>query len=366
MAMMMTGRVLLVCALCVLWCGAGGRCDEGMVESRAGGAGSGGEPSLASKQLENSPQDTQGLKGGVPGVKENVPPAPSAPTDEEDDEEDSEESEDEETEAEGESIEGQSGKRGTTVPDSDSREKNVSGSDQEKDQLIISARGNSPSNSQLSNAILTQAEFEKKDSGKNTPAVENPLTPVNGESILSAERNLPSPPEGVDSRKHDGEDTTSEGEKKNVPSPQTAATPKSHRGEGSEGTGEDTKATTVTANTNDTTNTQNSDGSTAAAAAVQPEGGMESNPAKNDLSPPSTEDAAQLSTAPDTEGASNSEENTNSQSTGNPNVTIATATQRNDTTKPGDSDGSTAISHTTSPLLLLLLLVAYAAAVVAA
>ncbi|EAN83510.1 Mucin-associated surface protein (MASP) [Trypanosoma cruzi] len=28
MAMMMTGRVLLVCALCVLWCGAGGGCDD--------------------------------------------------------------------------------------------------------------------------------------------------------------------------------------------------------------------------------------------------------------------------------------------------------------------------------------------------
>ncbi|RNC33161.1 mucin-associated surface protein (MASP) [Trypanosoma cruzi] len=29
MAMMMTGRVLLVCALCALWCGtSGGRCDE--------------------------------------------------------------------------------------------------------------------------------------------------------------------------------------------------------------------------------------------------------------------------------------------------------------------------------------------------
>ncbi|PWV17672.1 Mucin-associated surface protein (MASP) [Trypanosoma cruzi] len=28
MAMMMTGRVLLVCALCVLWCSAGCRCDE--------------------------------------------------------------------------------------------------------------------------------------------------------------------------------------------------------------------------------------------------------------------------------------------------------------------------------------------------
>ncbi|KAF8286909.1 Mucin-associated surface protein (MASP), subgroup S030 [Trypanosoma cruzi] len=39
MAMMMTGRVLLVCALCVLWCGAGGRCDEGLVEIPAGGKG---------------------------------------------------------------------------------------------------------------------------------------------------------------------------------------------------------------------------------------------------------------------------------------------------------------------------------------
>ncbi|EAN97298.1 Mucin-associated surface protein (MASP) [Trypanosoma cruzi] len=37
----------------------------------------------------------------------------------------------------------------------------------------------------------------------------------------------------------------------------------------------------------------------------------------------------------------------------------------NDTTKPGDSDGSTAVSHTTSPLLLLLLVACAAAAAVA-
>ncbi|PBJ78582.1 mucin-associated surface protein [Trypanosoma cruzi cruzi] len=117
-----------------------------------------------------------------------------------------------------------------------------------------------------------------------------------------------------------------------------------------------------------TTTPADSDGSTAAAAAVQPEDGMESNPAKNDLSPPSTEDAAQLSTAPDAEDASNSEENTNSQSAGNLNVIIATVTQRNDTTKPtdSDSDGSTAVSHTTSPLLLLLLVACAAAAAVVA
>ncbi|EAN96052.1 Mucin-associated surface protein (MASP) [Trypanosoma cruzi] len=45
------------------------------------------------------------------------------------------------------------------------------------------------------------------------------------------------------------------------------------------------------------------------------------------------------------------------------NVTI---TKRNDTATPGDSDGSTAVSHTTSPLLLLLFACAAAAVVVAA
>ncbi|KAF8284637.1 Mucin-associated surface protein (MASP), subgroup S091 [Trypanosoma cruzi] len=44
-------------------------------------------------------------------------------------------------------------------------------------------------------------------------------------------------------------------------------------------------------------------------------------------------------------------------------ITLTTA-QKNDTAMPGNSDGSTAVSHTTSPLLLLLLVVACAAAAV--
>ncbi|EKF29480.1 mucin-associated surface protein (MASP), putative [Trypanosoma cruzi marinkellei] len=43
-----------------------------------------------------------------------------------------------------------------------------------------------------------------------------------------------------------------------------------------------------------------------------------------------------------------------------------TAAQSNETATPGDSDSSTAVSHTTSPLLLLLLVVCAAAVVVAA
>ncbi|KAF8278365.1 Mucin-associated surface protein (MASP), subgroup S002 [Trypanosoma cruzi] len=263
MAMMMTGRVLLVCALCVLWCGASGRCDDEDT------AGSGNDVQLRPelKQLENSPQDTQGLPNGVPGVNENVPHALSIPREEENNEEDSEESEREETEAEKKSIEGQSVQGGTAAPDPGSRHKNLIGTEQQKGQSIVSAEDISHSGSRESNANPTQTEVEeKKEPDENKPAIENALTTGNGENTLPAGiaggNPSSSPENGVDSREHDGEDTTSEGEKK-FPSPATAATPQSHREEGSEGTGEDTKATTVTANTTDTTNTQNSDGGTA-------------------------------------------------------------------------------------------------------
>ncbi|RNC42210.1 mucin-associated surface protein (MASP) [Trypanosoma cruzi] len=76
---MMTGRVLLVCALCVLWCGAGGRCDE---EEKAVPAGDGGPP-LRSAELETSRQDTQELKVGSQYVNVKVPPEPSPSLDEE-------------------------------------------------------------------------------------------------------------------------------------------------------------------------------------------------------------------------------------------------------------------------------------------
>ncbi|KAF8302022.1 Mucin-associated surface protein (MASP), subgroup S010 [Trypanosoma cruzi] len=159
-----------------------------------------------------------------------------------------------------------------------------------------------------------------------------------------------------------------EGPEKNFQNAQISDATLKDEGQHRESTAGNEYGTTVqsAAEQSNTTTPGDSDDSTAAAAAVQPEDGMESNPAKNDLSPPSTEDAAQLSTAPDAEDASNSEENTNSQSAGNLNVIIATVTQRNNTTKPtdSDSDGSTAVSHTTSPLLLLLFVACAAAAAV--
>ncbi|KAF8303711.1 Mucin-associated surface protein (MASP), subgroup S037 [Trypanosoma cruzi] len=259
MAMMMTGRVLLVCALCVLWCGVGGRCDEDKA-----GSGIDAELPPAPVPLETSQQDPQDLKNGVPGVKGTASLASSPPKDGD---------ADGETEDQEESIEGQSGEKGNVALGSDSRERNLIGSGQETGQSIAPAGDISPSGSQESNANPTQTKIEgNKSADKNSPSAEKALTTVNGENTLPgeiAEGNLPSPPEeDVASREQDGEDTTSEGEK-NVPPPETAATPQSHRDKGSEGTEEDAKATTVTANTTDTT-TGDSDGSTAVLHTTSP------------------------------------------------------------------------------------------------
>ncbi|EAN83983.1 Mucin-associated surface protein (MASP) [Trypanosoma cruzi] len=59
MAMMMTGRVLLVCALCVLWCGAGGGGCSETPQDPPGGASQGGN------NLDGTKNTTNGAGGGV-------------------------------------------------------------------------------------------------------------------------------------------------------------------------------------------------------------------------------------------------------------------------------------------------------------
>ncbi|KAF5217222.1 Mucin-associated surface protein (MASP) subgroup S030 [Trypanosoma cruzi] len=70
MAMRMTGRVLLVCALCVLWCG-----DEG-VGSPAGGAGgllgNGGEGAVETTDNSTSAPDSSDLTKGLPKVNQST------------------------------------------------------------------------------------------------------------------------------------------------------------------------------------------------------------------------------------------------------------------------------------------------------
>ncbi|PBJ68752.1 mucin-associated surface protein [Trypanosoma cruzi cruzi] len=94
---LMTGRVLLVCALCVLWCVTpGGRCDGG----ETAGSGSGGGPRPESKQLETSPQGTQGPKDEARSVEEKELLTSSEDEAEEHDEEDNVGDDEEEEEKE--------------------------------------------------------------------------------------------------------------------------------------------------------------------------------------------------------------------------------------------------------------------------
>ncbi|KAF8286755.1 Mucin-associated surface protein (MASP), subgroup S017 [Trypanosoma cruzi] len=268
---MMTGRVLLVCALCVLWCGAGGRCDAAV---GVGAQLDDGKSPPESKGVETPSQGTQDLKGGAAGAKEDPPPLPTEEDDEDVDDAIEEVDDDGRAEGEEEKVRGQSGQEGKVALGSDSTEKKLIGSEKQTELSIASAGSISPSGSQESNVNLTRTEVEGNETDKNTPAVESALTTGNGERTLPAgiAEGNPSPPpplDGIHSREEDGEGTTSEGQK-NVPSPETAATPQSHHDKGSKGTGENANATTVTANTTDTTSTQNSDGSTAASHTTSP------------------------------------------------------------------------------------------------
>ncbi|EAN98614.1 Mucin-associated surface protein (MASP) [Trypanosoma cruzi] len=269
---MMTGRVLLVCALCVLWCGAGG-C---FANEESVGLGGGADLSLGSKGPETSLQVTQGLKDEAEGVKGKKNLSSSEDEDEEDEEENDDDDDDDDGPGtdEEERTQGQSDQEVKVTSDPNSREKKLISTEQQTGQSIVSAGNISPSGSQESNAKPLQTEVEgKKETDKSRTAVENALRPGKAENTIPggiAGGNIPSPPEdGVDSREHDGDETTSE-DKKNDPPPETAATPQRHRDEGSEGTGEDTKATTVTSNTTDTTNTQNSDGSSGVSHTTSP------------------------------------------------------------------------------------------------
>ncbi|EKF98838.1 mucin-associated surface protein (MASP), putative, partial [Trypanosoma cruzi] len=100
MATMMTGRVLLVCALCVLWCvTAGGRCDE----EETAGSGTGGGSLPESKQLETSPQDTQGPKDEARSLegKELLTSSEDEAEEEEEDNDDDDEEEEEKEKSNG-------------------------------------------------------------------------------------------------------------------------------------------------------------------------------------------------------------------------------------------------------------------------
>ncbi|EAN99300.1 Mucin-associated surface protein (MASP) [Trypanosoma cruzi] len=72
MAMTMTGRVLLLCALCVLWCGAGGRCDVEVVRVADSPANSESGSVAPDKDTDHTVHGGAGVVSGEQSQKQKV------------------------------------------------------------------------------------------------------------------------------------------------------------------------------------------------------------------------------------------------------------------------------------------------------
>ncbi|PBJ78528.1 mucin-associated surface protein [Trypanosoma cruzi cruzi] len=251
MAMMMTGRVLLVCALCVLWCGAGGGgCSEAAPVLPVTGV-TGNDNNLESKN-----NTTDGIGGGSP-----------------------------------------TGRKAATQPAAASVQK-VPGTKEE-------------SAPKTGAEVLRTAEetIENKDTMKKE-----------GE----ADREL------KDEDKEEGEEDDG-GEKKKQEGKDDTSTTKTKSAVGQE-------------------------------EPISPSG---TEKASNKTKPQSTQTTGDKDPAADGAGTQVEKQNENKEA--NPKKTPVEATAMKTTTPTtGDSDGSTAVPHTTSPLLLLLVVSCAAAAVVAA
>ncbi|KAF8281667.1 Mucin-associated surface protein (MASP), subgroup S080 [Trypanosoma cruzi] len=268
MAMMMTGRVLLVCALCVLWCGAGGRCEDVVKAPERGGE---------SPQTKPETPDS-GILGTQPKV-----------TIDNEEDEDSDANEKEELEEEkAEKIK---------APTQTHEGKNNEGASLPPPPPIPSG-----------------GPTAERGNPQNQKKVKNEATP----SGPTMESKAPEPPSGVATQGQHSHDTETEDSTKNAATGSPA---------------EPTSSSTSTSGSGD-----------------------------------------HVHNKADKDDAQSSEGQHDSLETGNTNVVptlsetapqtakTTTAARINGTATPGDSDGSTAVSHTISPLLLLLLFVACAAA----
>ncbi|PWU93077.1 Mucin-associated surface protein (MASP) [Trypanosoma cruzi] len=373
MAMMMTGRVLLVCALCVLWCGAGGGCTEGgekTVEGKLGNTASGAEVLQAQSETPESgvpgtqpqePRETEEAKrligeGSLGRSEGNVVANTKVLS----------EGDEGNEETQRKQLNGREEKHEEKGPASGIDTSNGSSIESPLQTLQTnSSTGSSPPSSNLK-AIPDLTQKGIKENGvsvTNPPTDEETLnedTRDNAPHDGLAKVTLPPPPEGSAAASGISAEYKKDGGQKDANLHSTAATVHDSQDDTTKNT---KKETIPTAKPTDTENKQHNDSSPTEIKAPQPNAGAESTPSTNYSRHSSTEDAARLSETNDAEDASDGTENAASQIAETEKVPVASAAVKNDTaTKIGDSDGSTAVSHTTSSLLLLLLVVACAAA----
>ncbi|KAF8284661.1 Mucin-associated surface protein (MASP), subgroup S030 [Trypanosoma cruzi] len=357
---MMTGRVLLVCALCVLWCVVGSRCDD-VTELQD-------EPSSASEPLSKGGQeeelDVRKPVGGVLNTSEELSDA-----------QDLTKVSPQKTSVK-QPLRNNGGAAGKEEPveakragdketrsDGEEQPKDHSDETQESDGPKEDERNPSPT---PTGKMLTSEDPAAKYAGQAGQAIRPPPSPVpdvtrpsgssRGDSLGSLLSTASiSPSSALDAPLVQSTQPSEKGPQSEAMSLGTAL-PNEQPKERSE-----SKAKQGFSTSEETAESPDDSGDSVEKEKEEKEEGDVGTKVTTGLSstnsnPPVTQ------TTPRSPSAEPSPTDTKLQAGEETSTENFTITKRNNTTTPGNSDGSTVVSQTTSPLLLLLLVVACAAA----
>ncbi|EAN99821.1 Mucin-associated surface protein (MASP) [Trypanosoma cruzi] len=365
MMMMMTGRVLLVCALCVLWCGTAGAAADGS-EERADLSGIGGGSLPELKEIGKSPEEPQGKKDEAGDVKGKKHPASSEDEEEDDadgDEEDYDVVDDdddvEEEEREEETVETAE----TEIPNDPTKEEASSPpqSKHEKGPAAAPAEG-IPTTQSPATPVQPTTQGQPPTaapSPEDSPVPAALAATVTPAVTPSEQGNTPAAARKKDEKQSEDIDPAQESEQ---PDPQDVVLVQHSQGvhESKESNNNPRNPASASATANQRDATFNGRGEPAQTTSST-KSGFESN---DDNS--GTEEGIS-SDDPTADGAGKNDTKNSQNKHGNTKETPVEATAVKATTATtGESDGSTAVSHTTSPLLLLVLVACAAAAAVVA
>ncbi|EAN98818.1 Mucin-associated surface protein (MASP) [Trypanosoma cruzi] len=363
MAMMMTGRVLLVCVLCVLWCGAGGGCaagedaeDDGSVR---GGKGLSINPEnvISAPGALGAPKPHAGVGQEEPLTPKEVPPQTTEEIPEDDAEDEGENSSEEENNS---GRINDSTKRirveekketpaKESLPVKDSHSPQVQEGLKEKDNTEPKTR-----------------KEKKKEEGPPPPV--STAQPTTLATTQTPEVKLPGrktphvAPEGDASQKglNDAQTLTHQKHENSSSQTETTAEPPEDPSEGivAEQQGQATATENLTENAPATNQEETTASSNSTSSGDEARSTADENTANAQRPNPNE-------SHDDLEGSDTHPAPTAGEAAPQTGGTITTA-NTTDTATPGDSDSSTAVSHTTSPLLLLLFVACAAAAAVVA
>ncbi|KAF8296542.1 Mucin-associated surface protein (MASP), subgroup S010 [Trypanosoma cruzi] len=363
MAMMMTGRVLLVCALCVLWCSADGGCEEasaGFQSDASDGLVGEGVDSQDSPRPETPGSHTAGPETPPPNVQgQALSPPPEVTV---------------------------SGTEGAAEEEKARRNEDVKLVEKEKEGDGTSQEVKEPENKLISvkdrqshdNEGLQPPSLNGTHEAETITPSEDSLQVNKGKQDLPSPLQLPLPNSAADGNPSStsaagrGDEKSHENGNGTRNSQQSVAEDIEQNKDAGEkvvaptGGEEDSRLPVMTVEEmRGATTKGNSGSSTTAATAMQSDTGTEGTPTNNHPNRPSIDSDTPLGTISDGEAASANKYDTVSQSAGSTTAPTTNA-KTGETAMPGSSDSGTAVSHTTSPLLLLLVVACAAAAAVVA